>query len=437
MLLARLEKRGKYVDSWSGRDVLFNTETGMLYATGKETGIHVMWRHKMKVMRIIAKANVVDIDYRSLHFDVRDIFSFKLEGSARHLDSSFASHLDLPTDDRAVVKPFPANYRTDESEGSAGEAIVWYMCAKTQTDFMCIYGTIRDFLIRDGMRPPQFWGLPKLDPRFDLPLAEPPLYLWHAFRAVKQSVFYACVHGRMARRGADVSAPLTSLTLLEDSLYLTLFDKSVVVFDEKRHVLAGIPITEIKALHYATLDVAESLEDPENERGQCFLAFTTDNEQYSDILFLPTLDLFAEANKENVPAAQVNRVRKALTKLSPATEVGDVRNAVARLENDTTSAANGLLNAYARAAWERRPLRLPEMPAKGCEKEISDKLILSLPPPCRLSELAAELGIQMKPTPTGYPHSSEYFSSETTVNDPTHRKKTNPLHDLFMYYYVF
>ncbi|ORC84095.1 uncharacterized protein TM35_000491010, partial [Trypanosoma theileri] len=107
------------------------------------------------------------------------------------------------------------------------------------------------------------------------------------------------------------------VNLCEERLYLTLFDSSVMVFRENGHVVAGIPITSIKSLHYATVDVAESKKDPENKKHQCFLAFVSNKDTFPDIFFVPTLERFADPNERNVPATQVNRVKFAVKHLEP------------------------------------------------------------------------------------------------------------------------
>ncbi|ESL07935.1 hypothetical protein TRSC58_04371 [Trypanosoma rangeli SC58] len=325
--------------------------------------------------------------------------------------------------------------------------LAWYIRTDNETDFMKIYTTIRDVLIRDGMRPPQFWGLPKMDPRIDAPLAEPPLYLWFRLRAVKHTVFYACVHGHLVMKGADLSAPLSSVTLCEESVYLTLFDNSVMVIRDDRHVVAGIPTVDIKSLHYSTMEVAASVNDPKNEKCRCFLSFLSGDEKYPDILFVPTLELFADANTENAPAAQVNRVQTALTKLTPVTqqsrwaadkpdlpptEVQQASEVTAGHEKDVESAKHGLLDVYARAQNARSPLRLPD-PCMLQGSNVTGKHLLGpLPAPHRLRKLASQVGIKMKKALTDYPLRYEYFSSSATVADPTRRKgEHNPLEEYF------
>ncbi|RNC58763.1 hypothetical protein TcCL_ESM03593 [Trypanosoma cruzi] len=450
MLFSCVEKQGKYRDLWTLRRIAFDTETGMLYCTAREKDFRVMWKHQVRVVRIIAKPSVVDIDYKAANFDVRELFSFKVEGSFRHIDASLLSRLEQPSDKHAVVRPLPK--RSDSAGKSVGDVgkgnmLAWYMRTDNENDFMKIYTTIRDVLIRDGMRPPQFWGLPKMDPRIEVPLAEPPLYLWCRFRTVKRTVFYACVHGHMAIRDADLSLPGRSVTLCDEPLYLTLFDNSVMVFNEERRLVTGIPAVHIKSLHYSTMEVDASKKDPKNEKCRCFLSFRSNSEEYPDILFVPTLERFADANEENVPAAQVNRVQTALSMLvlmrqqtprmadqseTPPTELTDVSKLTAGLEDGVESSENGLLDVYAREENARNLLRLP-VRFKLENKDLGDKLLGKLPVPHRLSELASQLGIKPKKALTSYPIRYEYLSPGATVADPTcQRKKSNPLRDLLL-----
>ncbi|KAF8305267.1 hypothetical protein TcBrA4_0041830 [Trypanosoma cruzi] len=101
----------------------------------------------------------------------------------------------------------------------------------------------------------------------------------------------------MAIRDADLSLPGRSVTLCDEPLYLTLFDNSVMVFNEGRRLVTGIPAIHIKSLHYSTMEVDASKKDPKNEKCRCFLSFRSSSEEYPDILFVPTLERFADANE--------------------------------------------------------------------------------------------------------------------------------------------
>ncbi|RNE96502.1 uncharacterized protein Tco025E_09721 [Trypanosoma conorhini] len=450
MLLSCVEKQGKYRESWTLRRIAFDTERSMLYCSDKETEFRVVWKHQMRVVRIIAKPSVVDIKYDAPNFDKRDLFSFKVEGSFRHLDVSVLSHVEQPVERHAVTCPLPPHSPADAKKGKdsgSGEMLAWYMRTDNETDFMKIYTTIREVMIRDGMRPPQFWGLPKMDPRIDVPLAEPPLYLWFRLRAVKHTVFYACVHGRLVLKGADLSTPGSSVALCEEPLYLTLFDNSVMVIRDDRHVVTGIPAVNIKALHYSTMDVEASVKEPKNEKCRCFLSFLSNDLRYHDILFVPTLERFADANAENAPAAQVNRVQTAFTKLAPVTqqtrwaadlpdlppaEVKKASEVTAGHEEGVESARHGLLDVYARAQNALSPLRLPDPVMLQKTSVTGQHLLGPLPAPHRLRTLASRVGVTMKKALTDYPLRYEYFSSGATVADPTcPRKEPDALEEYF------
>ncbi|KEG08383.1 hypothetical protein DQ04_07311010 [Trypanosoma grayi] len=454
MLYGCVEKHGKYSSGWTERRIAFDIAAGHLYCSAQKEGHHHMWKHKVKVVRIIAKASVTKIDYTASNFDPRNLFAFKVEGSYRPI-SHKRTQFEVPRDKRASVSPVtpltPGPPKPQDDEGT-GDMLVWYMRAKNETDFMTIYTTIRDVLIREGMRPPQFWGLPKMDPRIQVPLAEPPLYLWLTFRAMKQSVMYACVHGHVAVKH-DKASPAGSLKLSKDRMYLVLFDKSVMVFHENGQALAGIPTTAIKTFHYATTDVGDSVKEPGNPKCRCFMAFLSTTEAYPDILFVPTLERFADANETNVPAAQVNRVLFALKHMAPLTrhyqkkagnadapptEIAEASVLTAGQEGDVEKHPNGLADVYARELVQKQELHLPEEVDAAHEKLQSEKVIHDLPPPMCLSKLASKLGIRMRKSLTDYPDRYEYFSSEATVADPTcsHAVK-NPLLDLFFVKGVF
>ncbi|KAF8300451.1 hypothetical protein TcBrA4_0052360 [Trypanosoma cruzi] len=214
-----------------------------------------------------------------------------------------------------------------------------------------------------------------------------------------------------------------------------------------RRLVTGIPAIHIKSLHYSTMELDASKKDPKNEKCRCFLSFRSNSEEYPDILFVPTLERFADANEENVPAAQVNRVQTALSKLvlmrqqtprmadeleTPPTELADVSKLTAGLEDGVESSENGLLDFYAREENARNLLRLP-VRFKLENKDLGDRLLGKLPVPHRLSELASQLGIKLKKALTNYPLPYEYLSPGATVADPTRqRKKSNPLRDLLL-----
>ncbi|KEG08382.1 hypothetical protein DQ04_07311000 [Trypanosoma grayi] len=451
MLYACVEKQGKYRDGWVERRIAFDTEACHMYCSAKESGHHHMWKHKVKVVRIIAKAIVTKIDYTASNFDPRDLFAFKVEGSYRSLRSGPLPELERAESSHPVLCPRPPEdpepLHPVEDEGTGG-MLAWYFRMSNETDFMTIYTTIRDVLIREGMRPPQFWGLPKMDPRIQVPLAEPPLYLWLTFRAIKQSVMYACVHGHMAVKH-DKSSPAGSLKLSKDRVYLVLFDNSVMVFRENGQALTGIPTTAIKTFHYATTDVDESVKYPRNSKCRCFMAFLSTTEAYQDILFVPTLERFADANETNVPAAQVNCVLFALKQMAPLTclfhqkagntdappiEIAEASVLTAGQEGDVEKYQNGLVDVYARELVQKQELHLPEEVDASHDKCKSDQIINNLPAPLHLSTLASKLGIKMKKSLTDYPDRYEYFEAEATVADPTCPQKVkNPLLDLFLY----
>ncbi|KAF8305272.1 hypothetical protein TcBrA4_0041870 [Trypanosoma cruzi] len=106
MLFSCVEKQGKYRDLWTLRRIAFDTETGMLYCTARETDLRVMWKHQVRVVRIIARPSVVDIDYKAVNFDVRELFSFKVEGASATLTPRCSRAWSSPRKSTPLFVPF-------------------------------------------------------------------------------------------------------------------------------------------------------------------------------------------------------------------------------------------------------------------------------------------------------------------------------------------
>lgn len=313
--------------TWQPRLLAFDTTRRYMYYTAHGTRMEgALWKGKMKVTKInqMTKEQDVPIDHpRALEKDyyvleilgehrplasgeipppepllcpstgtttLPDRFSLSNEAFIRdrfflgELYDSLRDQFDMLREQQGI-KPEEANNEENKkkiltitSPRRPGKVthVRWYVRPLTEYDFRRFWYVVHMVLGYDKLNSRPYRGLPPYDPRNGIFFGQIPMYVWHTFKSLNKTVFYAFMRGSLT--GRKEGSRELNVTLRGAFLCIT-YD-SVLVMQDTGHIPTWVRLLDVREFHYNTTS---------NTPYFCFVS----DSGAPDIIFIPQPPLFS------------------------------------------------------------------------------------------------------------------------------------------------